>query len=139
MPKPRCYDVSIVSRNHDRRRPWALTIWLVAIALQIMQPISIVRAMAAMLDPLDHPALCTATPDDPGTGKTSGGAPAQSHTICPVCQAAGTIALALAVADSGASPRPALAAIIVSDPAQSVGPRGPPLLRPPVRAPPPLS
>ncbi|MGE0419730.1 MAG: DUF2946 family protein [Acetobacteraceae bacterium] len=123
--------------NHapHRRRLWALSIWLVAIALQVAQPVWMVRAMAAMLDPLDHPALCAPSSDN--QTPDGSGAPARSHAICAACHCGTTVLPALPVPDAATVPHYVEAIVIISDPAQSAGPRGPPLLlRPPVRAPP---
>ncbi|MEJ0019660.1 MAG: DUF2946 family protein [Acetobacteraceae bacterium] len=122
MPKARC-----------ATNPWLWAACLLAIALQIVLPIVSFAAMAATFDPLDHAAICGTPSSNDGTG----GLPGNDHAcICPVCQVAGTQQLALTstVADV---PR-AVAAFVptVFDPAQSAGPRGPPLHRPRARSPP---
>lgn len=109
----------------------ALPAALLAIALQILGPVSMVRMWVAALDPLGHATICQAEPDD--AGRSTGH---DERTMCSACLAASLPAVAL-IHTPAALPLPAAAVVAtVSDPAQSTGPRGPPYTRPPARAPP---
>jgi hypothetical protein len=110
-----------------------MPIMFLAIALQVLLPVAMVRSFAATLDPFSHSTICSTEPTN------SGGSAQHKHTLCPVCQfaAASDVALPASVTEL---PLPAVrSGPTVADPAQSAGPRGPPHSRPPATGPPSLA
>ena len=109
--------------------------FLLALAMQIILPINVMRATAAMLDVAAHGTICSATAtDETDRNQVPGG---HTHIVCAACQV---------VAHPHAGAPPATVALLPPvplvlpptgrDPSQSVGPRGPPHVTPPARAPP---
>jgi hypothetical protein len=116
------------------RRLWPVA--LLAVALQLVLPVAMLRAVAAGLDPLGSVMVCVADPaDQPASGD---GVPRHTHA-CPLCPAAPTDQVGLTQAAPGAPMPRSLAVAAVADPARSPGPRGPPTLWPPSRGPPAVS
>ena len=113
---------------------------LLAVALQICLPIVMFRVVVTSFDPLDQAAICHAsTSNDSGIGD-SGDIPNQHHhNVCPLCQISSTSHMALLSVPVGLLAPSLLTERIVSDPAQSAGPRGPPLRGVQARAPPAIS
>ncbi len=108
---------------------------ILAIALQIILPVSMVHAMGAALDPLDHAVICLAGTAQNGADAEPG-APPHQHMVCPVCHVAAATPAAI-IPQLLAEPAPSAGPTIApADPAQSAGPRGPPSYRPGARAPP---
>lgn len=115
-------------------RRWlpALSLFLLAIAVQLSLPVTMVGALAAALDPFGHETICSAA----GPGGASGG-PAQHHgAVCPICQVAATAQATLPAPAAAVAPCFATAQRIDAEPAQAPAPRGPPHLRPPTTGPP---
>lgn len=101
-----------------------------AIVLQVLLPVAMVRSFAATLDPFSHSTICSTEPTD------SGGPAQHKHTLCPVCQFAPESDIALPTS-SAEPPLPTpRSAPTVANPAQSAGPRGPPHTHPPATGPP---
>lgn len=107
---------------------------MLAIALQVMLPVAMIRAAVATLDPFGNLTICVS---DPADGAGSGGVPGTVHRhACPTCPI--TVApTALPATLSAGVPLPGLRVVAtVVDPGRAPGPRGPPALWPPTRAPP---
>jgi hypothetical protein len=110
---------------------------ILALAVQLLLPVGMVRAAVAAADPFGHRTICRVTPADPAGTDDGKSSHAPSH--CPLCLLAAHSG-ALLAAGTAAVPMPGAARpAMLSDPAQSAGPRGPPLWRPGARAPPRIS
>jgi len=110
-----------------------LPLALLAIVLQVFLPALAVRAVSAAL-PVGGLTICSAAPGP--SGPDGGGHVPGKQAHCPLCQIAASASATL-VAGQVSVPRPVrIAAAVVADPAESVGPRGPPEHRHRARAPP---
>ena len=115
--------------------PWWRRLWpvaLLAIALQVILPVAMIRAAVASFDPLGHATICVS---DPADNPTQDGGAKHNHA-CPICPAA--VGQAAVLTDlPRIVPTPSVQVVAtVSDPGRSPGPRGPPTGLPPSRAPP---
>jgi hypothetical protein len=105
---------------------------LLAVALQVVLPVAMMRAAVAGFDPLGHATICVT---DPGDAPAQGGGAKHNHA-CPLCPAA--VGQNAVLTDTPRIvPAPSIQVVAtVRDPGRSPGPRGPPTGLPPSRAPP---
>ena len=116
---------------------WLLPVCLLAIVLQIMLPLAMIKALVVEADPLNRAVICHSAPTDDTSTDGSSRLPRSSHDCaCPVCHVGGNKQIALTVAQVRIPVPSQVAELSVLDRAQSTGPRGPPLDRPRARSPP---
>lgn len=134
-----CYQPETMSGRSGIRIGWLWPACVLAVVLQIMLPLAMVSTLATSVDPLYGVAICHSTTADDASGNSPGAPAEPSHQcICPVCHLGGSNVIALIPGAASIPLLPPLAELSAFDPAQSVGPRGPPLDRPRARSPPSL-
>jgi hypothetical protein len=112
-------------------------VFFLAILVQVMLPAAMVRAAAA-LALTDGATICSTSSND-GLSEVDGAPGQHQHNLCLACQVSATPHAILVTEPSAAQTIVVVTERIVFDPSQSAGPRGPPRIGTPARAPPSLS
>ena len=136
-----CYQPDTMLRRFGIKLVWLWPAVMLAVLLQIMLPFAMFRTQTTEADLLDlHRVICgTASTDDASNDAPPHGPGQRSHhCLCPVCHLGSSKPVVL-LAGTVVVPMPSLVSdLVLFDPAQSVGPRGPPTGRPRARSPPSL-
>jgi len=119
------------------RQLFVLQVFLLALVVQVMLPAAMVRAAAAFAL-TDGATICSTSSND-GLHDVGGGPGQHKHTLCLACQVSATSHPVLVTESPVTQTIAVVTGRIVFDPSQSAGPRGPPRIGPPARAPPTLS